>query len=50
MMIGADGSAAVRWLGGKLLRNPAAAVLAFGLVCNFSCWTQQAVTNELPLV
>jgi L-asparaginase len=34
----------------KYFRNLAAAVLATGLACNVSCWAQQAVTNQLPLV
>ncbi len=34
----------------KLLWNLAATVLASGFVCNFSCWAQQAINKELPLV
>jgi L-asparaginase len=34
----------------KLLRNLVAAVLASGFACNFSCWAQQAINKELPLV
>jgi L-asparaginase len=34
----------------KLLWNLAAAVLASGFACNFSCWAQQAINKELPLV
>jgi L-asparaginase len=34
----------------KLLWNLAAAVLASGFACNFSCWAQQAINKELPMV
>jgi L-asparaginase/Glu-tRNA(Gln) amidotransferase subunit D len=34
----------------KYFRNLAAAVLVSGLACNVSCWAQQAITQELPLV
>lgn len=34
----------------KFLRNLAAAALASGFACNFSCWAQQAGNKELPLV
>jgi L-asparaginase len=34
----------------KFLRNLAAAALASGFACSPSCWAQQAINKELPLV
>src|SRR4029077_7630852 len=34
----------------KWLRNLAAAVLASGVACSPSCWAQQEINKELPLV
>jgi hypothetical protein len=57
MMIGANGLTAAHLRTTaqgatmpKLFRNLGAAVFAWGFTCNLSCWAQQAINKEFPLV